>query len=50
MLQQLKSILGTLRVPSRQERELRYLNGSHDRYDLEYRQRQIDAGLFRKVC
>ena len=29
--------------------EERYLNGSLDRFDLEYRQRQIDRGVFRKV-
>ena len=28
--------------------ELAYLNGSGDRVDLEYRQRQIDRGLFRR--
>ena len=28
-------------------RELAYLNASTDRVDLEYRQRQIDRGLFR---
>jgi hypothetical protein len=47
MLHQLKNLLGTLRVPTTAERELAYLNGSHDRYDLEHRQRQIDAGMFR---
>lgn len=25
-----------------------YLNGSLDRVDLEYRQRQVDRGMFRK--
>ncbi|WP_181699033.1 DUF3563 family protein [Chthonobacter albigriseus] len=29
------------------ERELAYLNESSDRIDLEYRQREIDRGMFR---
>jgi hypothetical protein len=36
-----------LRGPSVQEREMAYLNGSTDRIDLEYRQRQVDRGMFR---
>lgn len=36
-----------LRGPSIEEREMAYLNGSMDRVDLEYRQRQIDRGMFR---
>jgi len=36
-----------LRGPTTEEREMAYLNGSADRVDLEYRQRQIDRGLFR---
>lgn len=36
-----------LRVPSVEEREMAYLNGSRDRIDLEYRQRQVDRGMFR---
>jgi len=47
MFKQLKKITRALRVPSAEERELNYLNGSLDRIDLEYRQRQIDRGLFR---
>ena len=37
-----------LRGPSAQDREIAYLNGSRDRVDLEYRQRQIDRGMFRR--
>ncbi len=48
MFTQLKKITSALRVPSVEEREMRYLNGSLDRIDLEYRQRQVDRGLFRK--
>lgn len=47
MFNQLKKITRALRVPTQEERELAYLNGSADRIDLEYRQRQIDRGLFR---
>lgn len=36
-----------LRGPTIEEREMAYLNTSADRVDLEYRQRQIDRGLFR---
>ncbi|MFN7104316.1 MAG: DUF3563 family protein [Pseudorhizobium sp.] len=38
-----------LRGPTTEERELAYLNGSADRVDLEYRQRQIDRGMFRRT-
>ena len=48
MLKQIRNFTRALRVPSAEERELAYLNGSIDRIDLEYRQRQIDRGLFRK--
>jgi hypothetical protein len=48
MFNQLKKITRALRVPSVEEREMNYLNGSLDRIDLEYRQRQVDRGLFRK--
>ncbi|MGL3606570.1 DUF3563 family protein [Rhizobium sp. G187] len=37
-----------LRVPSVAEREMMYLNGARDMVDLEYRQREIDRGLFRR--
>lgn len=47
MFKQLKKITSALRAPSAAEREMNYLNGSIDRIDLEYRQRQIDRGLFR---
>lgn len=40
--------LRALRGPTVRERELAYLNAARDRYDLEYRERQIDRGLFRK--
>ena len=48
MFDQLRKIARAVRIPSIAEREMAYLNGSRDRIDLEYRQRQIDSGLFRK--
>lgn len=48
MFKQLKKITRAFQVPTIEERETAYLNGSLDRIDLEYRQRQIDRGLFRK--
>lgn len=47
MFAPIRKLARALRVPSAQDREMAYLNGSHDRFDLEYRQRQIDNGLFR---
>ncbi|AVA20907.1 hypothetical protein NXC24_CH01243 [Rhizobium sp. NXC24] len=44
----IKKFARALRVPSAEEREMAYLNGSHDRFDLEYRQRQVDRGIFRQ--
>lgn len=41
-------IASKLRAPTMEQRELEYLNQSADRVDLEYRQRQIDRGLFRQ--
>lgn len=47
MLKQIKNFTRALRIPTTAEREMAYLNGAVDRVDLEYRQRQIDRGLFR---
>jgi hypothetical protein len=48
MLKQIRNFTRALRIPTTEDREAAYLNGSIDRIDLEYRQRQIDRGLFRK--
>ena len=40
-------IASRFRGPSVEDREMAYLNASADRVDLEYRQRQIDRGMFR---
>lgn len=48
MFGSLKKVARALRVPTEQEREMAYLNGAKDRYDLEFRMRQIDRGEFRR--
>ncbi|MEK1876333.1 MULTISPECIES: DUF3563 domain-containing protein [Rhizobium] len=47
MFKPIKKIARALRAPTTEEREMDYLNGSFDRIDLEYRQRQVDRGMFR---
>ncbi|QFY59574.1 DUF3563 domain-containing protein [Rhizobium grahamii] len=47
MFKPIKNIARALRAPTAEEREMAYLNGSFDRIDLEYRQRQVDRGMFR---
>ena len=42
----LGAVFGEMLPPSRQEVEERYLNEAHDLYDLEYRSRQVDRGIF----
>lgn len=44
----LKKVARALRVPTTEERELQYLSAAGDRIELEYRQREIDRGLFRR--
>lgn len=50
MLMQLKSLIRWFDVPTVAQLELAYLNRCRDRADLEYRQRQIELGLFRQGC
>lgn len=47
MLKFLEPLFRAFRLPSIDEAELDYLNGAYDRTNLEYRQRQVDHGLFR---
>ena len=47
MIVELKKFFQSLKPQTRAERELAYLCGSIDRVDLEFRQREIDRGLFR---
>ena len=44
----LKKVARALRVSTPEEREQHYLNTAGDRVELEYRQREIDRGLFRR--
>lgn len=46
MLADFKSFIRSLKPLSRRERENAYLSGAFDRIDLEFRQREIDRGLF----
>lgn len=48
MFEQVKQIIRALQGPSRQDRERAYLNAAVSAVDLEYRQREIDAGRFRE--
>jgi hypothetical protein len=48
MLNFIKSALSLRSLPSRHEAERDYLNGAVSRYDLERRQREVEAGLFRR--
>lgn len=47
MFKPLRKIANALRVPTSAEREMAYLNGARDMVDLEFRQREIERGLFR---
>jgi hypothetical protein len=47
MLKFLEPLLRVFRLPSIDEVERDYLNDAHDRVNLEFRQRQVDHGLFR---
>ena len=44
----LKKVVRALHAPTPEEREQHYLNTAGDRVELEYRQREIDRGLFRR--
>lgn len=48
MFAPIRKIARALRVPTVAEREMNYLNGARDLVDLEYRQREIDRGAFRR--
>ena len=47
MFKPLRKFAAALRPLTAEQREMAYLNGSADRFDLEYRQRQVDRGVFR---
>ena len=48
MFAQVKKFISAFHIPSRQELEMAYLNGAVSRADLEFRQRQVDRGMFRE--
>jgi len=48
MFDTLRKAARALQGPTQRERELSYLNGAQDRLDLEYRERQVERGLFRQ--
>jgi hypothetical protein len=47
MFAMIRNLVEALRVPSVEAQERAYLDAAEDRYDLEYRQRQVERGLFR---
>jgi hypothetical protein len=47
MFERVKSFIRTFHIPTAEELEREYLNGAANRIDLEFRQRQIDRGMFR---
>lgn len=48
MFAPLRKIARAVRGKTTQEREFDYLNASVSRVDLEFRQREVDRGMFRK--
>lgn len=48
MFKHLKSVARAFGGSAATDREMAYLNSATDRIDLEYRQREIDRGLFRR--
>jgi hypothetical protein len=49
MFERVRNILRAFHIPSPEELEREYLNGAVNRVDLEFRQRQIDRGMFRNI-
>lgn len=47
MISELRKFINRLKPMTQAEREHAYLCASHDRMDLEFRQREIERGLFR---
>jgi hypothetical protein len=48
MFAQVKEFFRAFHIPTCEELERDYLNGAISRADLEFRQRQVDSGLFRQ--
>lgn len=49
MLSNVAKFIRSLRAPSTEELEQHYLANARDRIDLEYRQREIESGKFRRT-
>jgi hypothetical protein len=47
MFERVKSFIRAFHIPTAAELEREYLNGSVNRVDLEFRQRQVERGMFR---
>jgi hypothetical protein len=50
MLKAVSFLRRALHVPTTEELELNYLNDAVSGIDLEMRQRQVDAGMFRRTA
>ncbi len=48
MFEHVKKLISSFHIPTAAELEREYLNGAANRVDLEFRQRQIDRGMFRR--
>jgi hypothetical protein len=48
MFERVKSFFQVFHIPSSAELERDYLNGAANRVDLEFRQRQVERGMFRR--
>jgi hypothetical protein len=48
MFERVKNFISAFHLPTAAELEREYLNGAANRVDLEFRQRQIDRGMFRR--
>lgn len=48
MFERVRNIIRNFHIPTTAELEREYLNGAANRVDLEFRQRQIDRGMFRR--
>lgn len=48
MFERVREFIRAFHIPTAAELEREYLNGASNRVDLEFRQRQIDRGMFRR--
>lgn len=49
MFESVRSFFRAFHIPTAAELEREYLNGAANRVDLEFRQRQVDRGMFRNI-